>query len=261
MQVATVLSQQEKRASLPAFALKKTWRTALRKHSSGFIIGIIVSIVLGFGIIAGVWLGLRSAADLGYDPGIWHAQKTGSNTATLDISVYPDSHVCHASDNEPQIDWVTYCPSTSFVVPPNSTVTIVIHNYDGATTLVNDYYSKVRGTVGGTALYNDKPMNQLDGDKIAHTFTLQSRPNEANPLFASVPILAVADDAPTPVTIEGNSYPKPNTISFQIQTGPAGTYIWHCYDPCGADRQPPFGFTGAMSTTGFMAGTLTVASY
>ncbi len=81
------------------------------------------------------------------------------------------------------------------------------------------------------------------------------------PIFVSVPIVAVADDAPTPVNINGNSYPNPNVITFQFRTGPPGTYIWHCYDPCGNDREAPYGFSGPMSTTGFMAGQMTVASY
>lgn len=229
------------------------------KHSSGYMIGIAVSIVLGFGIIAGIWLGLQSAADLGYEPATWHATKTGSNSATLELSVFPDSHVCHANDNEPQLDWVTYCPSTSFEVPPNSLVTIIIKNYDTASPLVNNYFGKIQGTIGGTALVNNKPMSQVD--EVAHTFTLQSTPDSPHPIFASVPLMGVADNAPTPVTINGNSYAKPNIISFQIRTGPPGTYIWHCYDPCGSDRGQPYGFSGAMSTTGFMAGTLTVANY
>ncbi len=32
----------------------------MKQHSSGFIIGIVASIILGFGIVAGIWLGLSS---------------------------------------------------------------------------------------------------------------------------------------------------------------------------------------------------------
>ena len=230
----------------------------LKQHSSGFFIGIIVSLVLGFGIVTGVLLGLRSAGGLGYEPGVWKATSTVPGSATLAISTFPDSHVCHASAGEPQIDWVSYCPSTSFQVPANSLITVVISNYDGASTLINNEFQQVRGTIGGVEMVNNKPINTVDATKVAHTFTLQSAPNASYPIFVSVPLLGVADDAPTPVTINGNSYPKPNIISFQFRTGPPGTYIWHCYDPCGEDRVPPFGFTGAMSTTGYMAGTLTV---
>jgi len=232
----------------------------LKQHSSGFFIGIIVSVVLGFGIVAGVLLGLRSAGGLGYEPGVLKASSTVPGSATLNLSTYPDSHVCHSSEGEPQIDWVTYCSSTNFEVPANSLITVVINNYDGATTLINNYFDQVHGTIGGIETVNNKAMSAVDVANVSHTFTLQSVPDAAYPIFVSVPIVAVADDAPTPITINGNSYPKPNVISFQFRTGPAGTYIWHCYDPCGEDRIPPFGFAGAMSTTGYMAGTMTVVN-
>jgi hypothetical protein len=108
---------------------------------------------------------------------------------------------------------------------------------------------------------NNKPVSQVDASNISHTFAIQSLPESPNPLFVNVPIVAVPDDAPNAVNIAGNSYPKPNVISFQFRTGPAGSYIWHCYDPCGRNLAPPYGFTGAMSTTGYMAGTLTVSNY
>jgi hypothetical protein len=239
----------------------QTRRTVLKKHSSGFVIGIIVSIVLGFGIVAGVWQGISAIKGLGYEPGVLRASKTGSDSATLAISVFPDSHVCHTDDSSPQIDWVSYCPTTSFEVPANSTITIVINQYDSSSTLVNDYYRQVQGTIGGVELVNNQPISQVDATNIAHTFTLQSPPDSSFPLFASVPLVGVPDDSTETVDVDGNTYPKPNIISFQIRTGPPGNYIWHCYDPCGSDRGAPYGFSGAMSTTGYMAGTFTVLNY
>jgi len=57
--------------------------------------------------------------------------------------------------------------------------------------------------------------------------------------------------------------PAPNVIVFRFRTGAPGQYIWKCYDPCGSGLagdgiggQNNFG--GAMATTGYMAGTLTV---
>ncbi len=233
----------------------------MKQHSSVLIIGIVASIILGFGVVTGIAVGLRSITGLGYEPDVYKAKIMSPGAATLSISTFPDSHVCHATEGEPQIDWVTYCPSTSFEVPPNSTITVVISNYDGATTLVNNFFRQVQGTIGDVELVNNKPVSEVDASDVAHTFDLQSTPDSAYPLYVSVPLVGVADNAPTPVTIAGNSYPKPNIITFQFHTGPPGTYVWHCYDPCGADRDPPFGFTGAMSTTGYMAGTMKVASY
>jgi hypothetical protein len=244
----------------------------LNRHSSGFIIGIVVSIILGFGIVTGVALSLRSDGGLGYEPNVLRATKTGPNSATLNLSTYPDSHVCHSEAGNPQINWVTYCASdtasnpnaqgTSIELPANSLITVVIKQYDSSTGVLNDFFQKVQGTVGGIAMYNNKPMGQLNNADIAHTFSIQSQPDETNPLFVSVPLLGVANNAPTNVTIEGNQYATPNVIQFQFRTGPAGhTYIWHCYVPCGSNLEAPYGFSGPMSTTGYMAGTITVTSY
>jgi hypothetical protein len=229
----------------------------LKRLSPGFIIGLVVTIILGFGIVAGVWLGLSSAQGLGYEPGVLQANKTGTNSATLEIAAYPDGGVCHSNEGAPQVDWVTYCPTTAFEVPANSLITVVIKQYDTPTGLYNDFFKTVQGTVGGVAMYNNKPMSQINADDTAHTFTIQSQPDEPNPIFVSVPLLGVPATAPT----LANGYPAPNVIQFQFRTGPAGTYIWHCYVPCGSDRESPYGFSGPMATTGYMAGTITVSSY
>lgn len=236
----------------------------MRQHSSGFIIGIAASIILGFGVIAGIFLGLRSIGGLGYDPAVVQAAKTGPNAAELDLSTYPNSNVCHPDAPVPEINWVTYCASTNaqgtnLEVPPNSLITVVIKQYDTPTGLLNDFFQTVQGTVGGVAMYNNKPMSQINAADVAHTFSIQSQPDETNPIFVSVPLLGVSATAPN----QANGYPTPNVIEFQFRTGPAGhVYIWHCYVPCGsASGIAPFGFSGPMSTTGYMAGTITVTSY
>jgi hypothetical protein len=109
---------------------------------------------------------------------------------------------------------------------------------------------------------NGQTMSGIKADDAAHTFVIQSAPEETAPIYINVPLPGVPDNAPNAVTINGNPYPKPNVITFQFRTGPAGhTYIWHCYVPCGNDRETPYGFSGPMSTTGFMAGKIIVASY
>src|SRR5947209_9705313 len=101
----------------------------MKQRSPTFLIGLIASIILGFGIVAGVVLTLRSISGLGYDPSMLQATKTGPNSATLNLETYPDSMVCHSSSGEPQIEWVTYCPTTSLEVPPNSIITVTIKQY------------------------------------------------------------------------------------------------------------------------------------
>jgi hypothetical protein len=239
----------------------------LKRHSPVFIISAIVAIVIGFGVITGIAFSLQSTKELGYEPSILKATKTGPNAATLNLSTFPDSQVCHGDMGEPQVKWVTYCSSTNLEVPPNSLITVVINQYDSATTLINDYFRHVHGTIDGTMTVNDKIMTEVALDAPGHTFTIQSPPDANFPLFVSVPLMGVSSTAKSIDTvIDGQtySYPKPNVITFQFQTGSSGTYLWHCYDPCGDSvyaRKPPFGFSGPMTTTGYMAGTLTVSSY
>src|SRR6266487_2612875 len=253
-----MLCRRKVKAYILAFVSKpQTGRSEMKQNSAAFVIGIVASIILGFGIVALVALGLRSNEGLGYEPGVLQATKTGTNSATLNLSTFPDSQVCHPNTPNPEIGWVTYCSSTSWELPANSLITVVIKQYDGASGLYNDFFQKVQGPVGGIAMYNNKPMSQINADDAAHTFTIQSQPNEQNPIFVSVPLLGVPDNAPN----LANGYPAPNVITFQFRTGPAGTYIWHCYVPCGNDRESPYGFSGPMSTTGYMAGTITVTNY
>jgi hypothetical protein len=256
----------------------------MKRHSSGFIIGLVAAIILGFGIIAGIWLGLSSISGLGSESGVFRATITGPGTATLDLATYPDAMVCHSDAGNPQVTWVTYCSgdnglATQIELPPNSLITVNIKQYDSGTTLINDYFAQVRGTVGGVAMLDGQPFSNISQvgqiSKIVkghtfsadpgHTFTIQSTPNSPYPIFVSVPLIGVNSNAPSNVNVAGNMYPTPNIITFQFHTGPAGiTYIWHCYDPCGDtqySRNAPFGFSGPMWTLGYMAGKIQVTNY
>jgi hypothetical protein len=257
----------------------------MKQRSPAFVIGLIVSIILGFGIVAGIWLGISSISGLGSESGVFRATRTGPNSATLELATYPDSHVCHPDAPAEQAIWVTYCSgdnglATKLEVPPNSVITVVLKQYDSGTTLINDYFGQVRGTMGGVAMLDGKPFSNIsDVSAISkttpghtfssdpgHTFTIQSVPNEYRyPIFVSVPLIGVNSSAPANVNVAGNMYSTPNIISFQFRTGPAGiTYLWHCYDPCGDTqyaRKPPFGFSGPMWTLGYMSGTVSVTNY
>jgi len=241
-------------------------------HSSRFYIGLVVTIILGFVVVALIWLAFYTT-DVGtgsrWAP-VLKAKITGPGTAELDLATYPDSNVCHPDDSSQQSTWVTYCAGDNNAVnqielPPNSVITVIIKQYDSSTPLINSYFSQVRGTLDGTAMLNGKSFNQISPDQPAHTFTIQSTPNSPYPIFVSVPLAGTPNNAPTPITINGNQYPQPNVIQFQFRTGPAGiTYLWHCYDPCGDTqygRSAPFGFSGPMWTLGYMAGTISVTNY
>jgi hypothetical protein len=252
----------------------------MQKHSSGFYIGIVVALILGFGLVTLLAFLFRTDVGGGAS-GVVRAIMTGPNAATLNLATYPDSHVCHADAAAQNVTWVTYCSGDNGVaeqieLPPNSLITVNIKQYDSGTPLINDYFAQVRGT---TATLDGQPFSDVSqvnaiskavtGHTFAadpgHTFTIQSEPNSPDPIFVSVPLIGVNSNAPANVNINGNMYPTPNIISFQFRTGPAGmVYLWHCYDPCGDTqyaRNPPFGFSGPMWTLGYMAGMISVTNY
>jgi hypothetical protein len=233
---------------------------------AGGPVGAVLAVVIGFVVVLGAWQGVRVLTNLGYEPTALVASTAPAHRAFVTLESYPNSYPCHGSASGApggggNPGWVTFCPSTSLQVPANSLVTMTILEYDTATTLHNSFFDKVRGTLGGTMSLNGSPIAGVPASDVAHTFTLQSLPNNApgQYLFLSVPLVGVASTAPNAVTIAGHPYPKPNVIRFQFRTGAPGTYIWHCYDPCGTGLGGyQHGFGGPMATTGYMAGTLAV---
>ncbi len=135
-------------------------------------------------------------------------------------------------------DWPAYAQS-SLVLPAHSLVTITIRNYDlGNTPLANNSpFTKVQGTIGGTASVYGKTYIALAGEKISHTFTIPQ-------MNINVPIPGDAAN--------GASYVA---VTFTIRTGNAGVYTFQCFDPCGTG---PMGWMGPMMTKGYMMGTMTV---
>jgi len=130
-----------------------------------------------------------------------------------------------------------YFPA-NFTVPANVPVIITITNYDNGTNTVPSYYASVRGTVGGTetvtdATAADATLTSVPATEVAHTFTIMSGSLDVN-----VPIPAAQGTTPAVAT-------------FTLQFSQPGLINWHCMAPCD-------GY--AMSTPGFMTGTITVVS-
>jgi hypothetical protein len=136
-------------------------------------------------------------------------------------------------------------------VPAHALVTMTIDQYDTGGTIDNSYFAGVHGTLGGTETVNGKPVTGISADNVAHTFTVHMFPANQPEVFISVPLPAVSDSAPN----LANGYPKPNVVTFSFITAGPGRYVWNCEYPCGSEYA---GFGGAMSTQGYMDGTLTV---
>lgn len=216
------------------------------------IIGAFITVVLGAGLIAGIGIYVAAAKN---DPSFMEATPAGTietpqgtlKNYTLDLSVYPDS-LWNKKSAHP--DWVSYGPSTNFRVPAHSAITITIKQYDSGERITNDFFAKVQGTLGGTAIIDGIKVSEIDPEAVGHTFTIRGLLNSATENFyASVPLPAVPDDKMSET--EGE-YINPRVVTFTIVTGNAGEYIWNCEFPCGDGSLARFG--AAMSTQGFMSG-------
>jgi hypothetical protein len=175
--------------------------------------------------------------------------------AFLKLATYPDSMAGeHGTDGGVHPDWVSYGPTSAFRVPAHSLVTVTIDQYDGGEEITNPYFATVRGTVDGTMTVDGKTTTHTDPDTVGHTFTIHAAPSNQDPLFVSVPLPAVADDAPI---APHSAYPAPHVVTFSFVTGGPGEYVWNCEFPCGDGYYAKFG--GPMSSRGWMSGTLTVA--
>ncbi len=174
--------------------------------------------------------------------------------AFLELQTWPDSMAGpHGADGGAHPDWVTYGPSTNLVLPAHSLVTITIKQYDTGEEITNHYFAEVHGTADGTETVDGKVVTGVDPTAIGHTFTLHSlAQNGQDELFVNAPLPAVADDAPA---LE-NGYPQPHVVTFSFLTKGPGEYVFNCEFPCGDGTYAKFG--DAMSTRGYMSGTVTV---
>ena len=173
--------------------------------------------------------------------------------AFLNLETWPDSMAeGHGSDGGVNPDWVTYGPSTNLSVPAHSLVTVTIKQYDGGERIANPYFAEVHGTTDGTMTVDGKSTTNVDPETVGHTFTIHGQVTDQDPLFVSVPLPAVADDAPN----LDNGYPAPHVITFSFITKGAGDYVWQCEFPCGDGTYAKFG--GPMASQGYMDGTFKV---
>jgi hypothetical protein len=145
------------------------------------------------------------------------------------------------TDDHP--NWVGYYPTTFFKVPPHATVRVTVDQQDGASGLRNPYAGLVRGTGGGAMTVNGKTVRVIDPATAAHTFSVPD-------LGVSVPLLAVADNAPSGAS---------NTIVFSFKIPDSCLHCiihWQCFVPCGAGTL--YGNGGPMQTLGYMDGQIEV---
>ena len=217
------------------------------------------TVILGAAAIAGIGTYVASAKN---DSRVLAATAAGTMETpqgtlphyTLDMSVYPDAMFGGHGTGGGHPGWVSYGPVTNFEVPAHSAITITVSNYDGGETLNNDFFGKVRGTIGGTATLNGVTITNVAPDHVGHTFTVHGIASKQSELFFSVPMQAVAEeDMP-----EEGYTATPNVTVFTVITGDAGEYVWNCEYPCGDGTVAKFG--NAMSSMGHMSGHFNVVN-
>jgi hypothetical protein len=178
-----------------------------------------------------------------------------ANTCAVTLATYPDSgEGVHGKSGGPHPDWVTYS-NDNIVVPANSTINVTIDQYDSGGSLNNAFFDQIMGTVGGTATFDGKSESHVDPNNIGHTFTMRGIPGVGTDMFVSVPLPADGN-TDNSVVLNGTNYNKPVIVQFSFKTGSKGVYEFNCEFPCGGAREGQFG--EAMSTFGYMSGTVTV---
>jgi hypothetical protein len=164
-----------------------------------------------------------------------------------------------AYGHPPDPDWVSYLGqdqsgnwhhTTIYQLPAHTLVTITIYQFDTPTGLRNPFLAQVRGTQGGTATFDGKPMRVLSADAASHTFTVPD-------LGVSVPLPGIDMNAKNQCSAAPCTLDQAHTTTtFSFMTPGRGTYRWQCFVPCAF--KTVFGNGAAMQTVGWMSGELVV---
>ncbi len=213
----------------------------------------LASVLIGGGVLALAGFALASATP--HQTALQCVESTTkAHTCSITLATYPDSlEGVHGASGGPHPDWVTYS-NDNIVVPANTTVDMTIDQYDSGGPPNNPALENVIGTNGGFDTVNGVKTTTVS--QIGHTWTLHAIPGNGKYLWISVPLPAnLATKFPVKLGI--GAYPKPVVVKFSFTTGGAAVYEWNCEFPCGGSRLGN-GFGEAMSSFGYMSGTLTV---
>lgn len=145
----------------------------------------------------------------------------------------------------PQGSWVH---TTLLQVPAYSLIHVTLYEYDGATTLRNNFWALPQGLVG-PLLVNGRPVPVANANNVAHTFAIPD-------LGVSVPLVATPSSTLCAVAPCATSQPH-TVIQFAFRTFAPGEFRWQCFIPCGLSFVDGNG--GPMQTLGYMMGWLKVS--
>jgi hypothetical protein len=157
---------------------------------------------------------------------VWATMAASSNGGPTSTQPTGPAHMYLTIQINPVTGWPQYSPA-NFTVPAGEVVFTIV-DYDSPMNWTS-CTCNVNGTVGGTETVNGTSYSVVSNANVAHTFDIPS-------LHLNV------------------MSPGMSTVTFAVDLTQAGTYTWMCVTPCGIN-----GYTGgAMSTPGYMSGTMTV---
>ena len=207
---------------------------ATRKFRAPVLVVVaFAAVLIGLGasvaVVSGVAAGVRSVGQ----------QLTSATTIPLDRGAVSKSMVIETGKMDGDPGWPRYT-NASWDVREGETVTLQITSYDDGTaplTGAQTMFDRVQGTRGGIETVDGKSVSSIPNGEVAHTFT----------------VVGLGWNLPIPVAPTGGSV----TVVARFVAGRPGTFVWQCYAPCGSG---PNSMGGAMSTKGWMEGTVGVLS-
>ena len=139
--------------------------------------------------------------------------------------------------------------SVNITLPAHRLIELVISNYDeGNASLSAPQYANVTGTEQGSELvYNNTAINSTEGPSGIVLRGSQS--------VSSLPLTEISHTFTVPSLGLNLPMASESTVVAYFTTGAAGTYVWLCETACGVGAN---GFAGAMSTPGWMNGSIVV---
>ncbi len=191
------------------------------------LVGVVAVLGVSVAVVAGIAQGVHAAS----------GQLTSAKAVPVKRATARESMELLTGKMDGHPGWPRYT-HTHWTVRAGETVVLRVTSYDdGAAPLTGaqTIYDRVQGTLGGTETVDGRQLSSVPNGDVAHTFT----------------VVGLGLNLPIPAAPTGGSV----TVVARFVAGRAGTFVWQCYAPCGSG---PNSMGGAMSTTGWMEGTVRV---
>lgn len=231
---------------------------------------IFYAVVTAIIVLGGIGIGVAYHDSIGTStasstsPGSTNAQTSSVQPYQLTLVVTTQNYFNASAGQQPAFFVLqnnTLKSSANIVLPVNVPIQVTIRNYDDGPADTAQAYSQIVGTYNDqVAVYNETLVqsyaidptstsasgiaitggyvtNYVDNLSISHTFTIFS--NTTHKVVVNIPVL--------PLTVEQTTF----------ELNQPGGYYWQCEAACGAGNS---GFTGAMSTPGWMTGAVSVVN-